>query len=468
MKRYLILPVIVVLSACGSGSSSSTTGITPVTPAPTVSITLSTSKASVSETVKISWTSTNATSCTGADGFSGTQPSTGSIDFKPTTGGQFKYTLSCTGAGGTGSNTQTLIVPIPVQRTSYLNAKNINIGPQLLPQGIGFVKNEGITAGFQFGDFFQDGTIAMVASSNVFNGSNGFGSVDAGRMYFFHTDGKGGWIDQTDKLLSSTARTGCISPRKVIVADFNGDRKPDVFVACHGIDGKVPSGYNLGEKPRYLLSQLDGTYRNIELPISCYCHGAAAADLTGDGFADIVIASPLVLEKATYLKNNKDGTFTRRDDLVPSSTNRRAIWSLEFLDANNDGNTDLAMFGSENTNGYTIPNSSNINTPGTANWDFPVTFFLNDGSNTFTSNTNKVEFPYTAFGDAIDMIVNNGKVVLYRSQWWNKQHSVQVWSFDNRQKLSELLVPEKDTVWITLYNNDVVSSFVINPFTLRL
>jgi hypothetical protein len=356
--------------------------------------------------------------------------------------------------------------PIVPQKTSYLNAKNINIGPQHMPVGIGFKSNEAITAGHQYGDFFQDGTIAMVAASNVFAGSNGFGSTVAGRFYFFHSDGKGGWLDQTDKLLSD--RTGCISPRKVIVADFNGDGRPDVFVACHGIDGNIPTGYPQGEHPRYLLSQADGSYKNVELPIVCYCHGATAADFDGNGYADVVMASPPVLGRLVYLKNNRDGTFADRPDLLPASTTAKSIWSLDFVDVNGDGKFDLATFGSENILGNNAdPALIKTTTPGQSSWDWPMTIFINDGTNQFSDRLQKATLPFTALGDPWDIIAKGGKIALLRAP--NNQTGkiqVQVLAYPSMNQLSLTQEPALDTVWFTLYNGAIVGAFSSNPFTV--
>lgn len=463
MKIFLSFLLMLGLASCGGGGG----GGGNTTPAPVVNVSLNQSKTTIGLPVTLIWSSTNATSCNGSDSMSsGSQPTSGSKVITPNAGGQFTYTISCAGAGGTNQQSVKLIVPIPVQRTSYLNFKYLNIPTQKMPVGLGFRSNEEITAGHSYGDFFQDGTIAMVAFSNVFAGANGYGSLVPGRVYFFHTDGNGGWVDQTQKLIFD--RTGCISPRKVIVADFNGDEKPDIFVACHGIDGEIPAGSQQGEHPRYLLSNLDGTYKNVELPLVCYCHGAAAVDFDGTGFADIVVASPPVLNRMAYLKNKRDGTFLDSPILIPQSTNNKSIWSLDFVDINNDGAYDLAVYGSENNNGWNAdPKLIGLTTPGTAPFDWQPTIFLNDGSNQFSDKNKLVKLPFTANGDVLDIIVKDSKIAVLRAaNNINNKLIIQLYAYPSITLLSTTLVPNMDTVWFRLYNYTIINEFSSNPYSI--
>lgn len=463
MKSKLSLLALAFLTACGGGGSSAPS--TPVTPAPSISITLSAPKIFIGDTVKISWTSSNATTCTGIEGFAGIQPISGTINFTPTVGGQFKYSLRCTGAGGSSDGIQTVMVPIPPQRTSYLNRQNINMAPQKMPVSSTFIKDEAITAGHAYGDFFQDGTLAMVAATNVFAGTNGNGSTVAGRIYFFHSDGKGGWIDQTDKILSANDRAGCISPRKVLVADFNGDKKPDVFVACHGIDGNIPAGFPIGEKPRYLLSQTDGSYKNKQLDLNCYCHGASAADFNGGGFADVVLASPPVLDRVAYLKNNKDGTFSEEINKFPSLY-KKSIWGIEFLDADGNGTFDLALNGGIKT--------------GDVLWDYNARIILNSNNNSFNSSS-EILFPLDKEADTgwSDIIIKDNKVAVLKyydtsplEKWPDgsnkKDLYVEILNFPVMSLVSSAKVaPDKDTVWFTLYNGNIMNAFSHNPYSVK-
>lgn len=86
--------------------------VSPAPPAPTV--TLIADKASVDPggTVKLTWTSTNATSCTASGGswsgtWSGAQAASGS-DTSPAISAATTFTLTCTGLGGNGSQSVTV------------------------------------------------------------------------------------------------------------------------------------------------------------------------------------------------------------------------------------------------------------------------------------------------------------------------------------------------------------------------
>ena len=376
-----------LLIACGGGGGSSTPVVTPpltctapqvlqngicVTPAPTVSVSLSQPKATVGSSVTLTWSSTNATSCTGLDSMTaGALATSGSKTITPTVGGQFTYTIACDGAGGTAKNNALLIVPMPVYPTSYENAKRISIADPNLPGplevGITPTATSSPWPWFQggsaaFADFFQDGSYSAVVQLTQWKDSDTTKAPNApSRIYFLRKGTNGKWSDATSQLLADT--TGCISPRKAVVADFNGDKRPDVFYACHGYDGDPtdPNHPPYGDNQRFLLSQSDGTYRNITLPFVGYGHGASAADLNGDGLPDVVVtntvgqstsgyANPLAVTNAVpyVLINKGDGTFqldlTRLPQAVdtkPETLQYFGIYGLELIDTKANGKPDL-------------------------------------------------------------------------------------------------------------------------------
>ena len=91
----------------GSGTATATITVTasaPPPPAPTVSLTATPTGVTSGGTSALSWSSTNATSCTASGSWSGFEPtagsaSTGALNANAT------YTLTCSGAGGTATAT---------------------------------------------------------------------------------------------------------------------------------------------------------------------------------------------------------------------------------------------------------------------------------------------------------------------------------------------------------------------------
>lgn len=112
-KFFLILSLassFSLLEGCGGGG-----GAPPPPPAPTVLITASTSSVLQGQTVTLTWSSTNATSCTASTNpsesdWSGTRGTSGSQSVIPTLTGTINYTLMCTGAGGSASGTAPVAV----------------------------------------------------------------------------------------------------------------------------------------------------------------------------------------------------------------------------------------------------------------------------------------------------------------------------------------------------------------------
>jgi hypothetical protein len=81
-------------------------------PAPTVTLTSSASAVDTGGKVTLTWSSTDATSCTASDGWSGTLAASGTQDSAALTA-TTTFTLACTGDGGTGSASAQVRVTQP-------------------------------------------------------------------------------------------------------------------------------------------------------------------------------------------------------------------------------------------------------------------------------------------------------------------------------------------------------------------
>ena len=104
-----------VLTCTGSGGSANATAMLTVTsPAPTVTISVAPTSISVGQSASLTWSSTNATSCTASGAWSGSEVTSGTMSVSPTAAATDSYVLACTGTGGTASGSATLTVAAAV------------------------------------------------------------------------------------------------------------------------------------------------------------------------------------------------------------------------------------------------------------------------------------------------------------------------------------------------------------------
>ena len=102
-RRCFLLSSVIFLLSCDGGDGNSLS-----TPAATVTISSSASSASVNSAVTISWSSTNASSCSASGAWSGPKATSGSENFTPASAESFSLILTCLGPGGSGSASVTV------------------------------------------------------------------------------------------------------------------------------------------------------------------------------------------------------------------------------------------------------------------------------------------------------------------------------------------------------------------------
>jgi hypothetical protein len=388
------------VAACSSADSGPASPTAP--PAVQVSFSITAGKIPVGGSTTLSWTSTNASACTIDQGI-GAQPTQGTVVVTPTSGGRFTYTLTCTGAGARATAPVTLVVPMPVWPSSYENAKRIVLPDRNVPHPAQYGLQDGFFGtAMAFGDFFQEGAYSAILALTPF-GTNGQPPSLPSRLYTLQRGT--GWIEATGAMFND--RTGCVHPRKSLVADFNRDGRPDVFFVCHGYDAPP----FVGEPQRILLSQPDGTYRNsiVASAITGYTHGGSAADIDGDGKIDVVLTHTNALNSTPYvLMGNGDGTFTRDMTRMPAIVREKnSIYSLELVDLQGTGRYDL-LIGANPPDATGAPISSAAIGNG---------LLRNDGTGRFTLSP-FVPFPNPAgnngfrFGLGLDFIVSNGFIYM--------------------------------------------------------
>lgn len=387
----LALSAALAIAGCGGGAGSTGAPAAPApvaAAAPTVTLALSAAKVGFGSSSTLTWSSTNATSCAASGQWSGTLAASGSSVQTPAAPGAIRYTVTCTGDGGSANQSVTLTVPLPVQKSSYENkaAAGELLGAQKLPAEV--VAGNAVA----FADFFQDGSLSMVTHSLEYNPQDASTASKLGHIHFWKNV-NGAWTDNTSTLLGNNS--GCLHPRKAAVADFNADGRPDVFIACHGFDAPPFAG----ESPILLLSQADGSYQRSVVPVTCFCHSASAADINGDGYADVLVTGDSATGRPFFLINNKDGTFSKDLARLPSDTLGKPIFTAELIDFSRSGKYDVFLAGHEQDP--------------TASW--PATILPNDGAGSF-AGTSRVVLPSApGFGFATDIAYQGGVIYLART-----------------------------------------------------
>jgi len=289
----------------------------------------------------------------------------------------------CLGACGGGGSTDTPSAPsgagalpaVQLTKNSYANYKTIGLRPQVLPSGGGNT----IRA---YGNFAGNNRLDLFRSVTTYNPSLPQSQATPARFEFFAQQPDGSYALST-AIMPQT--NGCLHARKAIVADFNNDGKPDVFVACHGYDAPPYPG----ERNKIVLSQPNGTYAVSDAATDVgFNHGASAADLNGDGLPDVVVVSFFEADRAYVLLNDGTGHFVRDStSRIPTAMRGGGpFFSVELVDVDEDGHLDLLVGGHEFDNAKT-------------------SVFLNPGTNVFTSVIATVLPPVANEGVVLDFTV---------------------------------------------------------------
>lgn len=126
-------------SGMGSGMGGYGGGSTPPQPSVTFSAPAQSSTIHLGQAVKLTWTSSNATSCSASassdigGAFSGSQSTSGSATVAPMGTGTVTYMLTCMGSGGSGSATSTAVTVLPSILSMLSPSKITTIGSTVDP-----------------------------------------------------------------------------------------------------------------------------------------------------------------------------------------------------------------------------------------------------------------------------------------------------------------------------------------------
>lgn len=253
----------------------------------------------------------------------------------------------------------------PVKSTSYDNFKRVGLQPAAFPLPLDDNWYYTDIVARTYGDFYGRGQLDVFTARLTYDWRRPVEMATRATYSFWRRDGESFVVDNSILVQPGNP---CLHPRKAIVADFNLDRRPDVFLACHGYN-RSPFP---GERAQVLLSQPDGRYVVREAASEVgFWHGASAADLNGDGYPDVVAVAG---GHRVVLLNRGDGTFVREAANRLPDFAGRLFFTVELVDVNEDGRLDLLMGGHE-WEGYGEYKTT------------PTSIWLNPGNNDFSTVT---------------------------------------------------------------------------------
>jgi hypothetical protein len=105
---------------CSGVSNTASVVVSTPPPSPTVSLTLAPASITTAQTTALSWSSANATSCTASGAWSGAKATSGTVTITPTAAGNFTYSLSCSGDGGSADASAALSVTAPLSNSTAI------------------------------------------------------------------------------------------------------------------------------------------------------------------------------------------------------------------------------------------------------------------------------------------------------------------------------------------------------------
>jgi hypothetical protein len=253
---------------------------------PRVTLSLEPRTVAVGQPSSLSWSAAGADSCLAIGDWAGSRPVQGTSAVVRDTEGSYTYTLTCSGPGGTASASETLaalasltedgirglatdITPALSLAGTWRPVDDRFIDRTQPAVGVGAIANtyagnlrlsngrEGLAlTGWSFSDFNNSATAVTPVS-----------------LALLEQQPDGTMQVATSKYISDPETNGGAN---VLVADFNKDGSPDLFLPAHNESPKAPASSTA------YLSTGDGLFAKISIADRVEAHGAYVATLNGN------------------------------------------------------------------------------------------------------------------------------------------------------------------------------------------
>jgi len=146
------------------------------------------------------------------------------------------------------------------------------------------------------------------------------------------------------------------------------------------------------------MSTLQGRFDRFELPVVAFAHGAAAGDVNGDGYPDILLLDSSHNTYTFYINQRGTGAFVRDDSRLPAYLSHTSYFSTELTDVDGDGVLDVMIAGFDS-------NDANAG---------PATFLRGSPNGTFKSYAPVTWPAETGCLSTLDFLVRGGFAYLLR------------------------------------------------------
>ena len=216
-----------------------------------------------------------------------------------------------------------------MQPSYFLFESNFRFNPNKLAKESGNYRDgDGYKGGISYADFNIDGYVDVLYAK-----SNGTDNRQPLELYI--NDGDNINFTYDEDLISNNI--GGKGVRKSIVGDYNGDKKPDVFFADHGVKPQGAPDYLFALQSMLISSENGYEFKILSQIQKEFNHGACSGDFDNDGDLDIFTST------GHFLINDGNANFTLDDEIFNSQTG--GIFTVEMIDINNDGYLDLITGG---------------------------------------------------------------------------------------------------------------------------
>ena len=303
-NKIKLLVLVFALSSCGGGGGGGGGGEEPYTPPsvpnPTASISADPTSVYIGNSTTLTWSSSDATSCTASGAWAGTKSTSGSEDITISQSGELTFTITCSNSSGSAEasvsvtgevlysyaewDAHSLIVDdIQTRHQPYDTKINIK---EVWYKTLSMAESEFTTSldtyafeELQSGGIGYGSHLALDDRTYVFHSNwEGFQTAANGRAAAMIYDNDRNLIDFKYKKIP-----GSTHPYPLLNTDGSYQ------VLFPGVDeGEIKDGLP-GDATSWAYNPADDTF--TEIPINVGCHGSNKFDYEQDGDEDVICQS---------------------------------------------------------------------------------------------------------------------------------------------------------------------------------